>query len=217
MKVPVMACAAVILAGLVTGYATAADIARLEWGAFTVDNDSSDGWSELKSASSDDGRSITLSFAALEAKADGGIAEAASRVSGHYNIAQPGYDSFASYHVVIEGHVIKSRAAVARLVIRVGTAERTIDWAAGQEVSEKFSRSLDIAVEGDGRLPSPFAVGIEAYAKKGGEKTDAAYVSVSTVTITAQHAKIAERQISMQVQSDRLPGLGVPAGGLEPH
>lgn len=184
------------VAALVTGMTlpvTAADIARLEWGSFVVVEDSSNGWSETRTASSDDGHSITMTFAALEAKVDAGMSEATSRISGHYDLVQPSFDRYASYHVMIEGHVIKSQSATTRLTVRIGSDERTIEWTGGQAVSEKFTRALDFPAPPNGRLPSPFDVSVEAYAGKSAP-TDESYLSVSVVTITASGSKIALNQ-----------------------
>ncbi len=183
---------ALLATGLLTalpGIAIAADIARLEWGSFIVEDDTSDGWATYKYVPSDDGRSITMTFAPLEAKADGATAEAKSRLVGHFNVVQPKIDSFTNYFVLIEGHVIKSGGSSTRLVLNIGSTEKTIEWAAGQAASEKFSRKIDFALPAEGRLPAPFTVSIEAYARKDGP-ADAAYVSVDTLTITAANAQV---------------------------
>lgn len=171
------------------GMAHAADIARLEWGSFIVEDDTSDGWATYKYVPSDDGRSITMTFAPLEAKADGTTAEAKSRLVGHYDVIQPKIDSFTNYVVLVEGHVIKSGGSLTRLILNIGSTEKTIEWAPGQSASEKFNRKIDFALPSEGRLPAPFIVSIEAYARKDGP-SDAAYVSVETLTITAANAMV---------------------------
>lgn len=184
--------AVVVAASLSTallGIGLAADIARLEWGNFIVDDDTSDGWATYKYLASDDGRSITMTFAPLEAKADGATAEAKSRLVGHYDVIQPKVDSFTSYIVMVEGHVIKSGGSSTRLVLNIGSTEKMIEWPTGQAVSEKFSRKIDFALPGEGQLPAPFTVSIEAYAHKDGP-SDAAYVSVDTLSITAANAQV---------------------------
>lgn len=178
----------VVLSALLCAHAphlaAAADVSRLEWGGFVIEDDTSNGWADYKYAASDDGNSITMSFAPLEAKADGATLESRAKLSGHYDISQPKLDSFAGYAVTIEGHVIKSSASVTRLVLNVGVSEQVIEWPAGSTVSEKFTRKIDIAIPADGRLPQPFKVGIEAFARKEGP-SDAAYVSVDKLTIAA--------------------------------
>lgn len=164
--------------------ALAADIGRLEWGDLVVESDSSNGYQEIKSSSSDDGMTLSITFSALEAKADGGTTEAKSVVAGHFEVTQPKIDTFNMAKVNIEGHIIKSSGSVARLVLKVGGAEQVIEWAEGTVASEKFSRSINVAMPAGGRLPSPFPVSVEALARKNGY-ADAAYVSVSGVTITA--------------------------------
>ncbi len=182
---------ALVLAAMVQS-AAAADIARLEWGGFVVEDDSSDGWKETKSLSSDDGRSVKLTFEALEAKAEGAMREAASRISGHYDIIQPGVDSFTRVTVALEGHIIKGTTGEAKLTVTVGTAEQTVGWPSGTAASEKFARNLDFAVPGNGRLPNPLTVSLSAEARKeaGG---DAVYVSVGSMTIAAENPKVAAR------------------------
>ena len=59
---------AAVFVAFFAGNAVAADISRLEWGAFVVETDSSNGWDAWKSTSSDDGRSVKLTFSALEAR-----------------------------------------------------------------------------------------------------------------------------------------------------
>jgi hypothetical protein len=170
----------------------AADLAKLEWGSFTVDNDSSGGFLEYKSSATDDGRTVTLSFTTLEAKADGSTTEASAKMSGHYNVFQPAVDRTVSWNVEIEGHIIKSAAAMTKLTVKVGPAEKAIEWPAGMAASEKFTRSINIVLPANERLPSPFPVSLEAYARKDGA-TDAAYVSVSTIRISADNPKVAAR------------------------
>jgi hypothetical protein len=178
------------LAFALSGSALAADIARLEWGSFVIEADSSNGWGEYKTASSDDGRSLTMTFSPFEAKADGATFEASARLSGHYDLVQPNFDSFSTCIVTVEGHIIKSSAATVRLVVKAGPGEQIIEWETGKDVSEKFSRQVEIAIPGGGRLPNPFPVSIEALAKKD-DAASAAYISVDSLTITAGNTKLA--------------------------
>ncbi len=189
MRVSLLATLAVGLFAAFPGTIHAADIARLEWGGFVVEDDTSDGWSNYKYLASDDGRSITMTFAPIEAKADGATLEAKAVLRGHFDVVQPRIDSFATYVVLVEGHVIKSGGALTRLVLIAGSAEKTLEWPTGAAASEKFSRKLEFALPAEGRLPAPFTVSIEAYARKDGP-SDAAYVSVDSLTITAANAQV---------------------------
>lgn len=164
--------------------ASAADIGRVEWGDLVVDSDSSNGFQEIKSSSSDDGLTLSITFSALEAKADGGTSEAKSTVAGHFDVTQPKRDTFNMAKLNIEGHIIKSSGSIAKLVFKIGGGEQVIEWAEGTVASEKFNRSISFAMPAGGNLPNPFPVSFEAVASKIGY-TDAAYVSVSAVTITA--------------------------------
>lgn len=172
--------------------AAAADIARLEWGSFIIEDDSSNGWKETKSLASDDGHSVTLTFEALEAKADGSTLEASSRISGHYDLIQPGIDSFTRATVRLDGHIIKAAAGAAALEVSLGGASQIVSWPAGMPAAEKFTRTLDFVMAGNGRLPSPLIVGLEAQARKE-VAGDAVYLSVSAMTITAENPKVAAR------------------------
>lgn len=156
----------------------------MEWGDLVVESDSSNGFQEITSSSSDDGLSLSITFSALEAKADGGTSEAKSIVAGHFDVTQPKLDTFNMAKVNIEGHIIKSTGSTARLVLKVGGGEQVIEWAEGTVASEKFSRSISFAMPAGGSIPNPFPVSIEAEARKIGY-ADAVYVSVSGVTITA--------------------------------
>jgi hypothetical protein len=164
--------------------ASAADIGRLEWGDLVVASDSSDGYQDIKTTSSDDGLTLSITFSALEAKADGGTAEAKAHVAGHFDVSQPSLDRFSVARVTVEGHIIKSSAAVARLALKIGGAEQVIEWPEGTVASEKYKRSVDIALPAGGKLPSPFDVSFEAMARKNGY-ADAVYVSVGGITIAA--------------------------------
>ncbi len=178
---------ALFVAGCVAGVAIpafAADVGRVEWGDLVVESDSSNGFQEITSSSSDDGLSLSITFSALEAKADGGTSEAKSIVAGHFDVTQPKLDTFNMAKVNIEGHIIKSTGSTARLVLKVGGGEQVIEWAEGTVASEKFSRSISFAMPAGGSIPNPFPVSIEAEARKIGY-ADAVYVSVSGVTITA--------------------------------
>jgi hypothetical protein len=192
MRLPVCLSIAAAAFIWIQGPIHAADIARLEWGAFVVEDDSSGGYQEVKTSVSDDGRAILLKFASLEAKADGSTLEGRSAVSGRYEVFQPVADPFTSCSVEVEGHVIKSAGSVARLVLTIGGQEQVIEWPAGQALSEKFRKTVDVAMPAGGRLPNPFVVGVEAYARKDGA-ADASYVSVDTIRVTAQHPQIASR------------------------
>lgn len=170
--------------------AHSADIARLEWGAFIVEDDSSNGWDEFKSVSSDDGNSLKLTFSSLDAKADGATMDATAKISGRYELSQPADDGFDRLNATVEGHVIKSSGATARLVVRIAGVEQVIEWPTGTTESGIFKREMEIAVPAGGRLPNPFEVSIEAVAHKDGA-ADAAYVSVDTVVISAANPKLA--------------------------
>ncbi len=181
---------AAAVVSMIAGSAMAADIARLEWGGFVVDQDSANGWTEYKSVSSDDGKSVTITFAPLDAKADGGTLEATASLAGHYDVIQPDFDSFTTCVVTVEGHVIKSDASTTRLEITIGGQQSVIEWPAGTQASEKFSRNVEVPLAANGRLPVPFVVGVKALAKKDGP-SDAAYVSVDRLTIRAANAQVA--------------------------
>lgn len=177
---------------LAVAVASAADISRLEWGSYIVDTDSSNGLSDWKTVTSDDGHTISMTFSSLEAKADGATMEATANLTGHYNITQPGYDVFSSLHVELQGHVIKSPSSAARLVVKIGSSEQTIEWPPGSSASEPFSRAIDIPVQVDSRLPNPFEVSAGLYARKDGP-IDAVYISLETMKITAENPKVAAR------------------------
>ncbi len=168
----------------------AADIARLEWGGFVVEEDSSGGWDGYRSVAADDGSSISLSFTSLDAKADGATAEDRALFAGRYEISQPPGERFDSLTATVEGFIIKSEPAVARLVLKVGPAEQVIEWNAGQSISEKFRKEIVIPVAAEGQLPTPLAVRIETFAQKGGG-SDAAFVSVDSLVISTAATRIA--------------------------
>lgn len=168
-------------------HANAADMARLEWGSFVVEDDSSNGWDAYKAVSSDDGNTMRMTFAPLDAKADGATPEATARISGHYDVIQPDFDSFTHCVVTVEGHIIKSNGAVARLVVRIGDSENVIEWPTGSAASEKFSRNVEVALPKTGRLPNPFNLSLDLSVRKEGA-SDAAYVSVDALTIAASTA-----------------------------
>lgn len=170
----------------------AADVSRLEWGGYTVDNDSSNGLLDWKTASSDDGRNISMTFDSLEAKADGSTTEAQANFSGHYDISQPGYEVYSNLHVELRGHVIKSASSVARIDLTIGAASQTIEWPIGTAASEAFTKKIDIAVKAGSRLPNPFRISARLFARKDGQ-SDAAYVSIGSLKVTAEHPKVAVR------------------------
>jgi hypothetical protein len=68
--------------------------------------------------------------------------------------------------------------------------EQVFEWPAGTAVSDKYKREFEIPVPAGGRLPNPFPVRIEATAHKEGT-SDAAYVSVDTIVISAANPKLA--------------------------
>ena len=186
----------------VSASALSADIARLEWGGFVVVDDTSNGWSDTKSVSSDDGRSVTLTFSSLEAKADGETLRSEARIAGRYEIVQPSYDKVSAYRVDIAGLIAKGANTSAALRVRVGAAIQVIDWPPEQQISEKFERTLTFAVPADGRLPSPLDLSVQADVSKDGVD-NAAYLSVSSLTLTAEYVKVAT--------SNQLPE-GLPQG-----
>ena len=170
--------------------ASAADIARLEWGGFVIESDSSNGTQDWKATASDDGRSVTMTFSAFEAKADGTVLDGKSNISGYFNVSQPGSEAFTSLHVEISGYVIKSKTAATRIAVKFGPSEQTLDWPAEASVSEKFTRSFDISIATAGRLPNPFPVSAEVSVHKD-SVADSAFVSIDQIRITAAHPAIA--------------------------
>ncbi len=189
-------CLRAVVCGCVLALAAAsvqaADVSRLEWGGYTVDNDSSNGLLDWKTVASDDGRNISMTFDSLEAKADGSTTEARASFSGHYDINQPGYEVFSNLHIELRGHVIKSSTSVARIILTIGAASQTIEWPAGTAASEHFTREIDIPVQAGIRLPDPFQISAHLYARKEAQP-DAAYVSLESLKVTAEHPKVAAR------------------------
>lgn len=179
---------ALVLGPVVAG---AADVARLEWGSYVVEDDSSVGFLDWKSVSSDDGNSIRVTFRTLEAKADGGTVESKSHVSGHFDLVQPEHDSFTRLRVELKGHVIKSPASLTRLAVTVGNSEQTIEWPAGTPASEAFTREIEIPLQTTS-LPTPFRLSARLYARKDGT-SDAAYVSLDSLVVTAENPQVAAR------------------------
>lgn len=177
---------------LAVGGAYAADVPRLEWGGFVVQSDSSNGTQNWKSVSSDDGNSVTLMFESLEAKADGKVLEGKSKFSGYFDIDQPARDAFTNLHIELTGYVIKSKDAAARIQLKFGNEAKTFKWAAGTTKSERYSKSLDIFIAGDGKLPDPFKVSAEVYAQKSAI-ADSALVSLNKLTITASNPAVAAK------------------------
>ncbi len=157
-----------------------------------LEDDSSNGFLDYKTTSSDDGKSITLTFASLEAKADGSTLAAKAGMVGRYEVFQPASDTITSCRIDLTGHIIKGKDSEIRLLVKAAGQEGVIVWAASDIESGKFDRSVDIAMPAGGRLPSPFELSLEITADK---KTsgDAAYVSVETMTVTAQHPQVAAR------------------------
>lgn len=183
-------CAALLT--LYVGVAQAADIARLEWGTFVLEDDSSNGFLDYKTTLSDDGKSITLTFSSLEAKADGSTLAAKADVIGRYDVFQPEGDAITSCRIDITGHIIKGKDSEVRIVVKAAGQDGAVVWTAGDVESGVFNRSVDIAMPAGGRLPSPFVLSLEIAADKK-TSADAAYVSVETLTVTAQHPQIAAR------------------------
>lgn len=178
---------------LAASQASGADVARLEWGAFIVTEDSSNGWSETRSLPSDDGRSVTLSLATFEAKAEAEGARDSAAIAGRYELFVPPGERIVSCRVEIEGHVIKSGSTVARLKVRMGQTEQQVDWAQDQAASEKFHRRLVFVLPADSASVTPLDIGIETVVEKQG-RDGVVYLSVSKVTITAGPSQVAERK-----------------------
>lgn len=170
----------------------AADIAKLEWGAFVVTEDSSNGWSNTRSLSSDDGRSVTITLSSFEAKVEDEGATKEAGLEGRYELFQPPGERIAACRVDIEGLIVKSGATTARINVKLGSAEQTIEWTPEDASSDKFRKTLTFATPENGTLPSPLDVGIEAVVRKDG-KDGVAFVSVTTVTVTAEWTKLAGR------------------------
>ena len=182
----------VLILASMTAIANAADLARLEWGGFVVDNDSSSGTQDWKAAASDDGHAVTMTFSALEAKADGATPEGKADFSGFFDISQPATDNFGKFHIDLTGYIIKSPSATARLTLKIGNAEKTIEWTDATALSEKFTKSFDIIVPGGGRLPDPFPVSAEAIASKTATG-DSVFLSLNTLRIEAANPSVAAK------------------------
>jgi hypothetical protein len=184
--------AALCIASLAGGVASAADVSRLEWGLFVPQSYSSGELQSWKTASTDDGSGLTVTFDSLIAKADGSTMEASANLSGHFDIDQPKSDPAAYYRVELRGHIIKSADSVARLVVTIGTEHKMLEWPKGSAASEPFVTTIESGVQPGGRLPDPFAISAAAYARKG-DDGGAALVSLESISIATGNAKLAAK------------------------
>jgi hypothetical protein len=177
---------------VVSGAAQAADVSRLEWGAFVVESDSSNGLADWKASSSDDGRTVALKFKSFEAKAEGALIVSNAYLAGHFDVAQPPRDGFTQLRVALDGYAIKGENAIARVVLKIGAADRMIEWPRGTAVSERFSKTIDIFSGDTDRLPDPFAISARATVQKE-TREESAYLSLDAIIVTADNPKVAGR------------------------
>jgi hypothetical protein len=196
MKVKICGVAAVIVAMALGGTAIAADIAKLEWGEFTLLSDSSNKAGSWSADASNDGMTLRFLPKHVVAKADGPNNEARANISGEFALFAPPNAAFDLMRVKVKGYIIKHTGTTARLAISVGGESHTFEWGKDNTQSGNFEKVADLLVK-SGRLPNPFPVSAEAYASKEGTESG---VFLSLESVEVQLAPIAAKVASTAAQ-----------------
>jgi hypothetical protein len=173
---------AAVLVGLVLGApALGADIARLEWGEFTLLSDSSNQAGSWSAEASNDGMTLTFTPKHVVAKADGPTPEARAHISGEFALFAPPNATFDRLHLKVKGYIIKHSGTTARLIVGVGGESHTFEWGKDDTQSGSFVKEADLMVK-SGQLPNPFPVSAEAYASKEGTESGV-FLSLESVEV----------------------------------
>ncbi|MFN0192753.1 MAG: hypothetical protein ACKVP5_12405 [Aestuariivirga sp.] len=173
--------AAMIVALAMGGTAMSADIAKLEWGEFTLLSDSSNKAGSWSADASNDGMTLTFLPKHVVAKADGPTPEARAHISGEFALFAPSTAAFDRLHVKVKGYIIKHTGTTAKLIIGVGGESHTFEWGKDDTQSGNFAKEADLTVK-TGQLPNPFPVSAEAYASKDGTESGV-FLSLESVEV----------------------------------
>jgi hypothetical protein len=182
MKLRVVGAAAFALGLALGGQALPADMAKLEWGAFTVLSDSSNQADSWTASASTDGMTLTFAPKRVVAKADGSTLEARANISGQFDVFQPKNAAIAVMRVKINGYLIKNAGSLAKAVINLGGESHTVEWSAADANSGNFTKEFDLPVK-SGQLPNPFTVSAEAFASKNGTESGV-LLSIDSIEVT---------------------------------
>lgn len=183
-------CAGVLSSLLIGAPAIAADVVSLEWGGeFRLAVDSAVKPKEVSIASGNNELSLEMALDTLVAGADGSKTEGSSSFSGEFIIRQPHHVSLPSVNIALRGHIIKTAGSTARLDVKIGATEKTIEWKTDEVLSESFVSTLSVSIA-EGFVPVPFPVSAVAYVNKqpGG---GAVLVSLEAIEVKIGQVRVA--------------------------
>ncbi len=170
--------------------AIAADVVSLEWaGEFRLAVDSDVKPKDVSIAGGNNELSLEMALDTLVAGADGSKTEGSSSFSGEFIIRQPHQVSLPSVNITLRGHIIKTAGSMARLDVKIGNTEKTIEWKAEEVLSEPFVSSMSVSIV-EGFVPVPFPVSAVAYVNKqpGG---GAVLISLETIDVKIGQVRVA--------------------------
>jgi hypothetical protein len=175
---------------LMAAPALAADLVSLEWGGeFRLAVDSGVKPKTVSIVGGGNELSLEMALDTLVAGADGGKTEDSSNFSGEFIIRQPRKVSLPSVNMALRGHIIKTAGSTARLDVKIGGAEKVIEWKAEEIASESFVASMSVTLV-DGFVPVPLPVSAAAYVSKqpGG---GAVLVSLEAIEVKIGQVRVA--------------------------
>lgn len=172
--------------------ARAADLVSLEWGAFSTDIEGAIAPEVVTASTGRDELTLTMTLKSLSANADGAKTEDSASFAGYFPVQQPDYVALPQLYVELEGHIIKTPGATARLDVIIGNEKKTIEWKAGDNLAEAFTSTISATVA-DGQLPSPFPVAATLYVSKPADG-GAVLVSLEKINLTVGQVRVAGAQ-----------------------
>jgi hypothetical protein len=115
------------------------------------------------------------------ANVDGPKREDSASLEGNLIVSEPGVVSSPYMVIELSGHIVKTPETVARVDIRIGSVQRSVNWSADEIKSGRFSIALDAPMQA-GALPGYFPVSVVALVWRDG-KQGTAMVSLEKVRV----------------------------------
>jgi hypothetical protein len=115
------------------------------------------------------------------ANVDGPKREDSASLEGNLIVSEPGVVSSPYMVIELSGHIVKTPETVARVDIRIGSVQRSVNWSSDEIKSGRFSIALDAPMQA-GALPGYFPVSVVALVWRDG-KQGTAMVSLEKVRV----------------------------------
>jgi hypothetical protein len=172
--------------------AIAADLSSLNLGEFSIAADSPTVPKSVSVQNTEKQIVFSVKLDHLVANADGGKLEDSASMTGTFPVQQPHKIQLPSMTVVLSGLIVKGLGSTAKLNVKIGDVEKTVEWKADEAASKSFEITLDELVP-NGELPVPLPVAAYAIVNTD-SKAGPVLVSLETIDVKIGPVKVAIKQ-----------------------